>query len=239
MKGVHRLAVAGMLFCLLPAVAPAQFGRGVARTVTIRAADGRMVTALHVEAAQRPAPAVVLVPMLGRPKEDWQAVAERLVHANITSLAIDLPGTAPPGEGAELLAWSSVVGASVDYLFNRADVRGSSIGVAGASLGANLAAVAAATDLRVRSLALLSPSLDYRGVRIENPLRQYGDRPALLLASLKDPYAARTVRELAAAGASGLRETHWTETPAHGTALLSRDPEMAHILVDWFQRTLG
>ena len=55
-------------------------------------------------------------------------------------------------------------------------------------------------------------------------MKQYGGRPALLLASLKDPYAARSVRELA--GSGGPRETQWSETPAHGTVLLSREPDL-------------
>jgi pimeloyl-ACP methyl ester carboxylesterase len=208
-----------------------------------------MLPALHAEAALRPAPAVVLVPMLGRGKEDWQPLMERLVDANITALAIDLPGVALPADSKELSAWHTVVGSSVDYLFARPDVRGSAIGVAGASLGANLAAMAAAGDARIRSVALISPSADYRGVRIEAAMKAYGDRPALLLASLKDPYAARSVRELAA-GASGLperrngvlpglREMLWSEVPAHGTILLARQPELTRSLVDWFQRTLG
>jgi acetyl esterase/lipase len=140
-----------------------------------------------------------------------------------------------PADVQELSGWQTVIGGAVDYLFNRADVRG--IGVAGASLGANLAAVAAAGDSRVGSLALISPSLDYRGVRIEAALAQYGSRPALLMASRRDPYAARSVRELSAAG-EGLRETHWSDTVAHGTVLLAREPELSRILVDWFQRTL-
>jgi pimeloyl-ACP methyl ester carboxylesterase len=117
-------------------------------------------------------------------------------------------------------------------------VRVSAIGVAGASLGATLATLAAAADPRVRSLALLSPSLDYRGVVISGALKAYGERPALLVASRGDPYAARTVRELAA-GPPGLREVLWSDVPAHGTFLLARQPELSRPLVEWFQRTLG
>ena len=237
MKGGRLCIVATLMLTLGPVGSPAQFGRG-SRTVTFRGANGRTITALQLEPSQRPAPAVILVPMAGRPKEDWQQVAERLVDANITAFAIDLPGTALPPEPGELTAWRTVVTASVDYLFSRPEVRGGSIGVAGASLGANLAAAAAATDMRIQALALVSPSLDYRGVRIEAAMRQYGQRPALLLASLKDPYAARSVRTLAS-GAPGPREVHLAETAAHGTVLLARDPDLTRLLVEWFQRTLA
>ena len=234
---VFVLGCAGLLTGLSPARAE-QFGLRSARTTAIRLPDGRSVNALHAEAAQRPAAAVVLVPMLGRGKEDWQPLIDRLVDAGITALAVDLPGVALPGDSKELASWHLAVGGAVDYLFARGEVRGSAIGVAGASLGASLAALAAAGDVRIRSLALISPSSDYRGVRIEGAMKEYGDRPALLLASLRDPYAARSVRELSGVP-SGLREMLWSEVPAHGTLMLTRQPELTRSLVDWFQRTLG
>lgn len=208
------------------------------RAVTFRAADGRSIGGILTEAGQRPAPAVVLVPMLGGSKDDWQAVADRLASANITSLAIDLPSAGLPGDGQSLGAWHADIVAAVGYLSGRPDVRASSVGVAGASLGANLALLAAVADPRIQSLALVSPTLDYRGVRIEAPMRQYGGRPALFLASSRDAYAARSVRELARE-APGIRDIRWSETFAHGTVLLRRDPDLAAALVEWFRRTLA
>jgi alpha-beta hydrolase superfamily lysophospholipase len=207
------------------------------RAVSFRALDGRTINALLFEAEARPAPAVVLVPMLGRPKDDWQAVGDRLAAAGITALAIDLPGQGLPGDGASLAAWNNDVRAAVGFLAGRpTDVR--AVGIAGASLGANLTVLAAAADPSVRSIALISPSIDYRGVRIEQPLRQYGARPALLVASVHDPYAARSVRELAD-DPPGIRQMRWSETAAHGTLLLARDPDVVRSLVEWFQQTLG
>ncbi|MGH9347188.1 MAG: alpha/beta fold hydrolase [Vicinamibacterales bacterium] len=208
------------------------------RTVVFRAADGRAVSGLLMEASERPAPAVVLVPMLGMARDEWQDVARRLAEANVTSLAIDLPGSSLPAGAAALAAWHTDVRAAVDYLAGRPDVRPGSVGIAGASLGANLAVLAAAADARVRSLALVSPSLDYRGVRIETAMRQYGPRPALLMASLKDPYAARTVRELTKEP-PGPRETRWADASAHGTTLLHQEPDLVRALAEWFRRTLG
>ena len=208
------------------------------RTVQFRADDGHTVAGLLFEANQRPAPAVVLVGMLGRPKEDWQGTAERLAAANITALAIDLRGQYLPEDSNVGAAWANDVTAAVAFLVSRPDVRAWAVGVAGASLGANLAALAGAADPRVRSIALVSPSLDYRGIRIEGALRQFADRPALLVASLRDPYAARSARELAA-DAPGVRELQWAETAAHGKQLLAREPDLVRGLVEWFQRTLG
>ena len=229
--------VSGVVVAALTLAAPP--AGAAARLVAFRAFDGRTLTGLLVEAGARPAAAVVLVPMLGRPKDDWQAVGERLADANITALAIDLPGASVPADPAELARWHEDIGAAVAYLVSQpSNVRPGAVGLLGASLGANLAAVAAAADPSVRSMALVSPSLDYRGVRIETALRVYGARPALLIASLHDPYAARSVRELAL-DAPGVRQMRWSDTAAHGTVLLARDPDLVRSLVEWFQLTLG
>jgi dienelactone hydrolase len=209
------------------------------RAVTFRAGDGRAIAGLMFDARERPAPAVVLTPMLGRPKDDWQAIAEQLAEANIGALAIDLPGTTIPADAAELQRWHEPIVAAAAYLAGRSgEVEPGAIGAAGASLGANLTVLAAAADPAIRSIALVSPSLDYRGVRIELPLSQYGARPALLVASIHDPFAARTVRMLAQDPA-GAREVRWSSVSAHGTVLLARDADLVRQLVDWFQRTLS
>jgi len=225
-----------VLLLLLPLlIASPAFAAG--RTVAFRAEDGRAIIGTVFEPSQRPAPAVVLVPMLGRPKEDWDAIGQRLADANILALAIDLPGQSDPGDSKVLGGWSADVRAAVSYLASRPEVRVGSIGIAGASLGASLAALAAADLASVRSLALISPSLDYRGVRIEGAMKQYGGRPAMLIASSRDPYAARSVRDLAK-DPPGTRETRFSEAVAHGTALLARDPDSVRALVEWFQATL-
>jgi len=222
---------------LLLVVLAASPGWAAGRGVSFRADDGRTINAVMFEPSQRPAPAVVLVPMLGRPKEDWDAVGQRLADANILALAIDLPAQSDPGDSKVLGGWSTDVRAAVLFLASRQEVRPGSIGVAGASLGANLAALAAAGLQSVHSLALISPSLDYRGVRIDAASKQYGGRPAMLIASSHDPYAARSVRELAK-DPPGTREVRLSEAVAHGTVLLAREPDLVRAVVDWFQATL-
>ena len=68
-------------------------------------------------------------------------------------------------------------------------------------------------------------------------MRQYGARPALLIAARPDYYAARSVKTLAE-NPPGVREIYWSDEPAHGTVLVARQPDLGRVLVEWFQRTL-
>jgi dienelactone hydrolase len=208
------------------------------RNVTIHSDDGRSITATLFEANHLPAPAVILVPALGHPRDEWQAIAQRFAEQDITALTVDLPAATLPGDVTELAGWSGLVRGAVTWLTGQPNVRPTAIAVAGASVGGSLAATAAAADPRIRAIALISPSTDYRGLRIESALRQLGSRPVLFIASRKDPYAARSARELGK-DSQGPRETFLGDAASHGVPLLAAEPDLARMLVDWFQRTLG
>jgi len=211
--------------------------------VTIRTDDGVSLAATWYEPGTRVAPAVILVHMLHKSRRDWDAVASRLASEGIGALALDLrghgesSGTLQEGEAADYSALVRDVVAARKYLSARGDVQPSRMGIAGASIGANLAVLEAAADPGVTSLALLSPTIDYRGLRIDAAMKKYGARPALLVASDDDAYASRSVKELQKAG-GGVREALILNHAGHGTMMLGQDADLARTLVDWFRRTL-
>jgi len=209
------------------------------RAVMFPSLDGTSLAGEFYEASNRPAPAVVLVHMLTRTKADWNGVADRLQDAGITVLTIDLRGHGgSSGPAQPLPAMVQDVRASVQWLAGRPGVRPGSIGLIGASLGASLSLLAAVELPAVRAIALLSPSLDYRGLRTDlNLVKRIGGRAMWFAASAEDPLALRTLRDFAAEP-SGPREQLISNTVAHGTALLERDPEVGRALVDWLRRSL-
>jgi len=234
-----RLLAVRMALVLLLAPAPAL---AAAQRVTIRTDDGVSLAATWYESGARVAPAVILVHMLHRTRADWDGVASKLASEGIGALAIDLRGhgESSGAQAADPPDYAIMVHdltAARRFLASRGDVLQSRVGMAGASLGANLAALEAAGDQAIASLALLSPSLDYRGLRIEAAVRKYGARPALLVSSDEDAYATRSVKDLQKAG-GGTREVLVLSQAGHGTAMLSRNPDLARTLVDWFHRTL-
>lgn len=239
-RGRRASLAAGLFVCGLLANSDASRAADSQR-VTLRAEDGVVLAATWYEPADSPAPAVILVHMLHRSRRDWDAAASRLARDGIGALAIDLRGhgesQGATGDGGEYTSLLLDVKAARRFLAGHRDVQQSRVGIAGASIGANLAAIEASTDKTVASLALLSPSLDYRGLRIEPALRAYGSRPALLVAGDDDAYAARSARELRKAGA-GSRDLLILSGAGHGTQMLARDPDLLRALVDWFRRTL-
>lgn len=208
------------------------------RPVTFVASDGTPLAGMFYEASPRPAPAVVLIHMLGRSGDEWRVVAELLEDAGIASLAIDLRGHGRSGgSGSELPAMVVDVRAALSWLAMHPGVRPDALGVVGASLGASLAALAGVEAPAVRALAMISPSLDYRGLRLDaGVMRKLGDRPVWMAASTDDPYALRTVKELIRDGSA--REQRLSGLRGHGTSLLWADPDLARALVDWLRRTL-
>ena len=208
------------------------------RPLQLRASDGVAVAATVYDAPSTPAPAVVLVHMLTRTKEDWRPLAERLQAAGITALAIDLRGHGQSeGSAAPAAAMALDVRAALSWLAGRPEVTTGAVAIVGASIGASLALLAAADAPAVRGVALLSPASDYRGVRLDAAGRKYGPRPLLLVASSEDPYALRTVRALAGDGQPA-HEQRISAVAAHGSHLLDRDPDVATAVVDWLRRTL-
>jgi pimeloyl-ACP methyl ester carboxylesterase len=206
-----RHAVVAILLAVTVHAAPG-------RRVTFRAEDGATLSGAYYEPLRRPAPGIVLLHMLRRSHADWDVAASQLSDAGFAVLALDYRGS------DELGAYGIDVRAAKAFLRDRPEVIASSIGIA-------------ADDPGVLSIALLSPGIDYKGLRTEAPMKKFGARPALLIGSTKDPYAARSIRHLTTIG-PGLREVRLSDSVAHGTVLLSRDSELIAALVDWFKRTL-
>ncbi len=236
---VQRILATIALFAVVVVAHPLASGQ----RVTIRTDDGVSLAATWYEPGSRSAPAVVFVHMLHKSRHDWEAVAAELGSQGIGALALDLrghgesSGTLPEGEAADYSVLVRDVAAARRYLATRGDVVPSRIGIAGASIGANLAVLEASADSAVASLALLSPSTDYRGLRIDAAMKKYGARPALLIASDDDAYASRSVKELQKAG-GGTREALFLNHAGHGTVMLGHDSDLARTVVDWFRRTL-
>lgn len=237
--------IAALAMLLLAVCLSSRAAEAAGRPITLSSSDGVSIAGEYFEspaalrASGDKAPSVLLVHMLSRHKGDWGGLPDRLREAGITVLAIDLRGHGQSsGSSQDLPAMVQDVRAAVQWLVGRPNVRGDKTAIVGASLGATLALLAAVELPQVRAIGLLSPSLDYRGLRTDTGLiKRLGGRSLWLSASSEDPLALRTLRDFAAEP-SGSREQHVSNVAAHGTTLLERDADVGRALVDWLRRSL-
>ena len=83
-----------------------------------------------------------------------------------------------------------------------------------------MAIIYGAENKQVKAVALLSPGLNYFGNMPTKPaVKNYGERPLLLVAAEDDKESADSVRKLKEADAKS--ETRIYEKGGHGTALLA------------------
>lgn len=228
---------------LVVAAAVDAFPQARSQRVSFRTTDGVTIAASFYETTRKPAPAVICLHMLTRNRRDWEPVAAQLTTAGIAVLTVDFrghgeSGVAPTDAAAGLASLTEDVAAARRYLESRPEVIRDRIGLLGASLGANVALLAASSDPGIEAVALLSPTLDYRGLRIEQAARKYGPRPMLLVASREDAYSARTIRDLTKGEQPASSREKILVDAGHGTAMFARDSSLIRTLVEWFQRTL-
>ncbi len=219
-----------------PTAAAVPNDAAVPRAVNISASDGLALRGKFYPAAV-PAPGVLLLHMLGHSKEDWNAVGSALQEAGFAALAVDMRGHGDTGGGADWVLARSDVGMMFEWLAGQPNVDGTRLAAVGASIGANLALIGCTEYAACRAVALLSPGLDYRGVKTEPAVVGLGERPLLLVASESDTYSMQTVRALAEA-AQGEPQLQIYQDAGHGTDMLNAEPDLQPLLTNWLTRWL-
>jgi alpha-beta hydrolase superfamily lysophospholipase len=212
-----------------------------AADVSIHTEDGVTLAAVWNPAPQS-AGAVLLLHSYLRSHADWDAVASRLHDAGLSVLELDLRGHGRSGgTGTDQFAmFPRDVKAALLWMKGQPDVLPGKIGIAGLGLGATLAVIGAGAEPAVRSIALISPATEFRGLKCDSAMHAFAGRSgaALLAAGSLDPYGARSARQLADIE-PGLRDLHLLDaTSANGRTLLQEQPDLVGALVDWFRRTL-
>lgn len=194
----------------------------------------------------------ILLHGLGSNRGEWEEFAKAVAEKGDGVLAFDLRGhgesthnpagreplnfqnwkTAGPGS-----PWEAMVGdveTAVAFMHKTYGFEENRIGLGGASLGANLALAYGAKNPKLIGVLLLSPGMDYAGIRTEKPFATYGSRPLFLAASPGDEYAFMTVQTLAKQrGDSGLQVAAGP-TAEHGVNMF-KDPAFTQRVLAWTQ----
>ena len=107
----------------------------------------------------------------------------------------------------------------------------------GSSIGANLALAYAADHFEVKAAVLLSPGLDYYGLRTDDVMIQY-HRPLALFTAKDDPSYADAQKLIKLPGVQ--RPNLWYQefdTGGHGMKLLEAHPEMMKKIAEWMEKS--
>ena len=183
-------------------------------------------------------PSIILLHMLSKSRTDWNEFAVELQKLGYNVVAIDLRG-----HGQSDLNWRSFsdsdfnkmvfdVKAAKEYLTNGGV--GDKIAVIGASIGANIGLNFAAQDSSIKTIVLLSPGLDYRGVKTEQAIKQFTN-PVLIVASEFDSYAADSSRALKSLSQNSTLKIY--DGSLHGTNLFGKT-DVDKVIADWLNKNL-
>ena len=219
--------------------------------VTLTASDGIALVGDYYAPASPAAKGLLLLHMMPATRSSWRAFAERAQGAGWHVLAIDLRGHGESQGGpdgyrsfsdAEHQASRFDVEAGATFLASKGV---DTLALGGASIGANLAlqylSDPPAGGPDARAAFLLSPGLDYRGVKTEPFARRVRpDQAAYFAASAEDMRSSGQSATDMAGILHGLcpcrKEIKMFENAGHGTTMFEREPEFMAEILAWLQK---
>lgn len=187
---------------------------------------------------------LLLLHMMPADRASWRVFAGKMQARNFHVLAIDLRGHGGSQGGPDGYKNFSDNG----HQASRRDVEAGAellrskgageIYLGGASIGANLALQYIAEYAAAKAAFLLSPGIDYRGVKTKPAAQALREGQAVYYAASKDDsYSAETVRKLFALTPSGaVKELKIFDAAGHGTAIFEREPEFMETIAIWLDR---
>lgn len=182
--------------------------------------------------------AVILVHMLDRNHSDWRYFAKKLNVFGITAIGIDLRGHGEStGDWKEFndIQFNDMV-YDIKAAKKKLEKQGKDvIGIVGASIGANLALKYAADDKDIKSIVLMSPGIGYKGVNIEEDIKNY-NRPLLIIASEEDKYPSQSANILYK-NAKGEKDIFISRNLGHGTDMLKSE-DIQNRIIEFLSTTL-
>lgn len=211
--------------------------------ITFRTKDGVTIVGNYFKSQGEHALTFLLLHMMPSTKESWNDFAALLQKGGFDVLAIDLRGHGESiNKNGTRINYKEFrdeehresiqdIAAAKEFLRERG-VDTSRLGIAGASIGANLALQWASMDKDVKLLILLSAGVDYRGIKTPELAGKYKN-PVYILASEKDSRnAAQSSRIL-----FGLfhcdKKLNIIQGDSHGTDMFSLQPDLMEEIMEW------
>ncbi|MBI4148437.1 alpha/beta fold hydrolase [Candidatus Woesearchaeota archaeon] len=222
MKNLPLVAIA-----LLVACTPVS---KVVEELTLLTDDGMRISYAYLEGEKKTG--VILLHMLNRERNDYQTFAQELSGEGFPVISLDFRGHGKSDgnwqdfSDTDFNAMVFDVKSAREFLTTKGVEQAV---VVGASIGANVALKYAVTNESVRGVVLLSPGLDYRGVKTAEPATKV-KIPILIMVSKEDDYSYLSSQKLESLIRSP-RKLIVYEDAGHGTQMFDKAPAAEQILV--------
>ena len=200
-------------------------------------------------------PTVILLHMLGKDRSTWNAFASTLSQkGGYAVLSIDLRGhgESVKQNNGNTISFQSFtpddynkmvldVKAAKQFLITNKSANPNNISIVGASIGANVAINYAAIDPIIKSVVLLSPGLNYRGVSTEEAITKYKNNNSVYIAATEgDSEAADGSKILCEKiNCDGNLKIYSGGSNSHGTNMFSDqllNPALQDLVISWLAK---
>jgi len=196
-------------------------------------------------------PSVILLHMLGMDRSTWDKFAQELSQNGYAVLSVDLRGHGESIKQANhTISYQSFmpknfknmtldVKAAKKYLIEGRKANPNQISIIGASIGANLALNYAASDHSIKSVILLSPGLNYRGISTLDAIMNYKN-PIYIVTAEDDSESAKDSKILCEKITCAENLKIFEKTNVHGTDMLSDKvigSKLQSIILSWLDST--
>ena len=230
------------------------------RIVRLTTTDDVGIIATYYPTDQVRSPAVLLLHALKQNRSEWNDFALLLQRNGIAALTIDFRGH---GDSSRRLTAAGAVElklqdfterdlqnmlldveAAVDWLQVQSEIDKKHIALIGSSFGANIALRYAALNEDLAGVAVLSPGINYRGVRTDDVIRQLGAMPLQIFVSHDDGFAFESSKRLMEIRKeSGVTTTNKElmvcTGSLHGTPMLKGVKGFPETMLQWCRQVLS
>ncbi len=189
---------------------------------------------------------LVLTHMMPATKESYQDLAKRFQNLGYECLAIDLRGHGESDKGPDgFMKFSDSehqksildLEAAVDYLIENRGASVVRISFIGASIGANLSLQYISEHSEFKTAILLSPGLNYKGIKTEQMVEKLKDGQKVFFVSSRDDVSNadqnQVLYDLTPDGI--INNIKIYETAGHGTDILENEPKLINLIIDFIK----
>lgn len=184
---------------------------------------------------------VVLLHSLGTSQDIWNDMAAELQKQNLEVITLDFRGHGgSSGDWKKMSAddYSKFVDDAAEGVHYLRDIDADMhIAVVGVSLGANVAMKLADRDPNISAVALVSPQLEYHGLKITKNVRHF-TRPIYFTVGQGDTASYDATQVLYSAVPALQKKLDVYDTTDHGIALVRHSKKFAPQLVSWLNMVL-